>query len=163
MMRTRGLLVIGLLAAASAWWLWPSDAERIRRVCRDLAEVVSIPAAEADIARITRVARLSALLHPDLFVQFEQEDVRLDGRDQVAGFAARVRPARGLTVSLGDIEVSVEADGARAVATTTATAREPGVDGGPDTVDVRVLALTFVKGDAWQLADATVRDPGFPR
>lgn len=163
MSRSAVLAVVAVVAVVLGWWLWPGDAARVRRICHELAETVSVPSDEQDLGRVARAARLSKLLTDDVVARFEGEAFQLDGRDQVLGLVARLRPPRGLTVTFDAIDVLVADDGMSATATTTATAREPDANGGPDTVDVRAVTLTFRKTDAWQLADALVRDAGLPR
>jgi hypothetical protein len=88
--------------------------------------------------------------------------VALDGREAALGLATRLRPPRGLTVSIVDLDPAFAADGRTATSRTTVTLREPGADGAPDQVDVREVETTWTKGDTWQLSLVAILDGDVP-
>ena len=47
-------------------------------------------------------------------------------------------------------------DGRTATSRTTVTLREPGAEGGADSVDAREVEMTWTRGDAWQLSLVTI-------
>ena len=145
-----------VLLAAAAFWFWPTDRRRIIAAGRELAEAVSIPATEPDLARVTRAAVLSRLLAPGVRLVETSGRVPIDGREAALGLATRLRPPRGLTVSIADLDPSFGDDGRTATARTTVTLREPGPDGGPDSVDAWEVEMAWTKGDAWQLSLVTI-------
>ena len=156
----RGPVVYVLLAvvAVAAWWFWPTDRRRIIAAGRALAEAASIPASEPDLARVTRAAALSRLLTPGVRLIGPTGRVAIDGREAVLGLATRLRPPRGLTVTIGDLDPSFSDDGTTAIARTQVTLREPGAAGGPDSVDVRQVEMTWIRADVWQVSQIAVQD-----
>ena len=88
--------------------------------------------------------------------------VAIDGREAALGLATRLRPPRGLTVSIADLDPSFGDDGRTATSRTTVTLREPGTGGGPDQIDAREVEMTWTKADAWQLSLVTILDGDLP-
>jgi hypothetical protein len=148
--------------AVAAWWFWPTDTRRIVAATRQLAEAASIPKSEPDLARITRAATLSRLLAVDVRLVGPSGRTAVEGRDAAMGLATRLRPPQGLLVSVGEVEVVVDDDGRTATSRTTVTLREPGADGAPDALDVRPVAMSWTKGDRWQLSQIDVLDGDEP-
>lgn len=159
--RALGFAAATLLAAA-AFWYWPTDRRRIIAAGRELAAATSIPATEPDLARVTRAAVLSRLLAPDVRLVEPSGRVAIDGREAALGLATRLRPPRGLTVSIADLDPSFADDGNTATSRTTVTLREPGPGGGPGQIDTREVETTWTKGDAWQLSLVTILDGEIP-
>jgi hypothetical protein len=156
-MSRRVITVAGVLVVAlAAWWLWPTDRRRIIAAGRELAQAASIPANEPDLARVTRAARLSRLLAPDVRLLGPSGRAGIDGREAALGLATRLRPPRGLTVGIEDLDPSFSEDGTMATSRTVVTLREPAADGGADSVDEREVETTWIKGDTWQLSQVTV-------
>ena len=147
-----------VLLAAAAFWYWPTDRRRIIAAGRELAKAVSIPATEPDLARVTRAAVLSRLLAPGVRLVGPGGRVAIDGRAAALGLATRLRPPRGLTVSIADLDPSFGDDGRMATSRTTVTLREPGTGGDPDQIDAREVEMTWTKANAWQLSLVTVLD-----
>ena len=160
----RGPLVYVLLAvvAVAAWWFWPTDRRRIIAAGRELAEAASIPASEPDLARVTRAAALSRLLAPDVRLIGPTGRVGINGREAALGLATRLRPPRGLTVTIGDLDPVFSDDRMTATARTQVTLREPGAEGAPDWVDARGVEMTWVRAATWQLAQISVLDGNEP-
>ena len=160
----RGPVVYVLLAvvAVAAWWFWPTDRRRIIAAGHELAEAASIPAGEPDLARVTRAAALSRLLAPGVRLIGPTGRVAIDGREAALGLATRLRPPRGLTVTIGDLDPSFNDDGTTATARTQVTLREPGTEGGPDSVDEREVKMTWIRADAWQVSQIEIMDGRAP-
>lgn len=162
-MRRRAVAcAVALLVAGLAFWYWPTDRRRIIAAGRELAEAASIQASEPDLSRITRAARLSRLLAPGVRLIGPTGRVAIDGREPALGLATRMRPPRGLSVSIEDLDPSFAEDGRTATSRATVTLREPGFEGAADSVDVREVETTWIKGDAWQLSLVTIIDGDEP-
>jgi hypothetical protein len=156
-MRRGYLLVASVLAAAAlGWWYWTNDARRIIAASLGIAAAASIPANEPDLARVSRTAQLSRLLASNVRLVGPVGEEFLTGREAVLGLAALLRPARGLQVSVGDIDVDVHDDGVTATARTTVTLREPPEGEGPPVEDVRSVSMEWTEGDSWTLSTLTV-------
>jgi hypothetical protein len=153
--RTLGY-VAAVLVAVAAFWYWPTDRRKIITAGHELADAVSIPATEPELARVTRAAILSRLLAPEVRLVGPSGRVGIDGREAALGLATRLRPPRGLTVSIADLDPSFSDDGNTATSRTTVTLREPGADGSADQVDARDVEMTWTRSDAWRLSLVTV-------
>lgn len=162
MRRGQGVYVLLAVVAVAAWWFWPTDRRRIIAAGRELAEAASIPASEPDLARVTRAAALSRLLAPGVRLIGPTGRVAIDGREAALGLATRLRPPRGLTVTIGDLDPSFSDDGTTATARTQVTLREPGAEGGPDSVDEREVKVTWIRANAWQLSQIEIMDGRAP-
>ena len=80
----------------------------------------------------------------------------LTGGSRRLGWPRGLRPPRGLSVSIEDLDPSFADDGRTATSRATVTLREPGPEGGADSMDVREVETTWIKGDAWQLSLVTI-------
>jgi hypothetical protein len=154
-MRTRILsAVLVLLVVAAVWW-WPTDRRRIAAASGELAEAMSIPPSEPDLARVARVARLSRLLAPDFrLVNSPGGRAIVESRDATIGLAAKLRPPRGVQVTVGDLDLEI--DGATARARTVVTLREPGANGSTESTQSRMVALGWTKDDTWTLSEVSI-------
>jgi hypothetical protein len=66
-----------------------------------------------------------------------------------------------VTVTLDEVTVAIREGRRSADVTALASVREPGVDGGPDTVEERRVVMEWVAAEGgWQLARAIVMLPG---
>jgi hypothetical protein len=151
-----------LVIALAAWWYWPTDRRRIIAAGRQLAAAASIPASEPDLARVARAASLSRLLEPGVRLVGPTGRVAIDGRDAVLGLATRLRPPRGLTVSIDDLDPLFGEDGLTATSRTMVTLREPGEAEGADRLDTRQAETTWTKTDVWRLSLLTILDGDEP-
>ena len=156
-MNRKGLLAgTAMLVFAAAWWWWPTDRSRIVAASQELAETVSVPPSEPDLARVTRAARLSRLLTRDFRLVDPQGRTVVDGRDAAIGFATKLQPPRGLQVSVGELDLEIASDGRAARARTVITLREPGEGGGPESVESHTALLDWTKGEVWALSALTL-------
>jgi hypothetical protein len=151
-------VVAASVVALTAWWFWPTDTRRIVGATRELAEAASIPVSEPDLARVTRAAALARLLDQNVQLVVPSGRSAVEGRDAALALATRLRPPLGLKVSVGDVEVALNPDGATATSQTVVTLAEPGEAGAPETRDVRIVTMDWVKSEGWHLAKLTVLD-----
>ena len=157
-MNRRGAVAgVVVLVAMAAWW-WPTDRRRIIAATQALAETVSVPRSEPELARVTRAARLSRLLAADFRLVDSGGRTVVDGRDTAVGFAARLQPPRGLQVSVGELNLEIATDGRTAQARTVVTMREPAEDGSAESTDSRHVVLNWARSDAWVLSTLTIED-----
>lgn len=145
--------------AGLGWWLYPTDARRVRAASLELAQVVSVPAQEPEIARVARLAGLARHVAADIVVEAEGVEARVEGRDQVTAMAGRLSASpNGITVTLDDLEVTIGEDRRSAEVRALATAREPRPGGGPDVVEQRRVRLEWSKRqEGWRLARVIVQ------
>ena len=147
--------VIAAVIAAAVWW-WPTDRRRIIAASRELAETMSMPSSEPELARVTRAARLSRLLASGFQLVDARGRILVDGRDTAIGFATKLQPPRGLQVSVGELDLEIDADGRTARARAVVTMREPSADGTTESTDSRFVVLGWTKASAWALSATTL-------
>jgi len=131
------LLVVALaLVAALGWWLFPSNARRIRTRFQTLATLVSVPAGEQDLARLARARRFGTMVAGDVEVTFDlpgrspapvdpakagEGAAALTGRDTLVSLVARPPGLSGdIKVELADVAVQVASGGSQASSTARA-------------------------------------------
>lgn len=147
-----------IAALVAVWWLWPTDARRIRARLAALASAVSVTAGEPDLERVTRLAALSRGLTPDVSLDPGDGTGGLRGREAVVALVSRLGAIGGPTsVALSDVEVSVEPDGARAAATALVTVRSGGEP--VRQFDDHVVRFELVKADGDWLLRRAVPEP----
>jgi hypothetical protein len=107
--------VVGIVVLA--WWLWPSEADRVRARIRTMAHALSSAPGETDLERMTRVATLTSGLAPDVSVDLD-DGRRIEGRDAVSGVARQLLLSQqAFGVGTRDVRVQVDAQGTLAAAT----------------------------------------------
>ncbi len=120
--RTVVLLAVLAILGAFGWWLFPSDARRVRARFHALATLVSVPATEQDLARLARARSFGAMLATDIAVTFDEGAPPLNGREAFVLLVARPAGVEGgIKVELADVTVQVGPGGEEA--TSAARAR----------------------------------------
>jgi hypothetical protein len=151
-----GAVVVAAVAGAAFLW-WPNEEAKVRRRLDALAEAVSIPPKEQDLARVARAARSRGFFVEDVTIQLEGfGEPLLRGRDAITGMIARPWDAgHGVRVELSNIRVTIDETrtGADARFDARAVSLEPGAN--PPTLDGRMVVLTLRKVDGtWLVAHA---------
>jgi hypothetical protein len=72
------------------WWYNPARA--VKQRLGEIAGLLSIPENEADMARISRLAKLRGFLADDIYIHAGSEEIR--SRDTAVALAAAWKPAR---------------------------------------------------------------------
>ena len=152
---------VALLVAAAAWF-WPTDARRIRATLEAAVEAVSSVPGERELERVARAARLSRALAPDVVVETGAGGPAINGRETVMGVASRVGMGGPLAVTLDGLEVSLDGDGGRAIATAFARVSGAGASEASryDGAEIRI-ELANIDG-AWLIARVST-DPTVSR
>jgi len=163
-MKSQGSIYVSLVLAALTgyfvyqWWFNPNRI--VKQRLGEVAEALSAPAAEEDIARLARLARLRRYLDDRLHVRIGRAGPEFHSRDEVIGAAGAWKtPSDGWNVDFVDVDVRVYSDGtARAFVTAEMTTRDPQT--GQPTVDSREVAFLLEKkqGD-WLIREADSKDP----
>src|SRR5262249_33611905 len=163
-MKSQGSIYVSLVLAALAgyfvyqWWFNPNRI--IKRRLGEIASTLSAPAAEDDLARLARIARLRGYLDENVRVRIGGAGPELQSRDEALGAAAGWRGgSAGWSVDFVDVDVRVNSDGtARAYATAELTTREPQT--GQQALDSREVAFSFQnKNGEWLIREAESKDP----
>ena len=137
------LILAILLIGAGVYKWWPSDERAIRRQLDALADVLTVPSTDTDLARITRLAELRNYFAPDVRIHFGNQDVI--SRDVLLALVQRWAPPQGgIFVEFVDVAVNVD-DNDTARISLTAKASSPDVRTGEQTVDVREANVGMAK------------------
>ena len=147
------VLVLAVLAAAIGYVLWPNEQRIIRARLADVASILTVPAHEADLPRMERVAHLRDYLAPDIRVRYGSQEATT--RDMVLG--ALVQWGRfpdGAKVEFVDVQVTLDParpDAASAYLTAKITGR--------DSVDAREADVRLMRVDGkWVVTGAETRE-----
>lgn len=140
-----------VLAGVYVWW--PSEERVIIRRLNDIAGLLSVPAGEADLARVARVFKLREYLAPDIRVHFGGEEAA--SREAILGALAQWgRAAEGVRVAFVDMQVTLDAatpDAAAVYMTATIT--------GPEGVDAREADVRLARrGGVWMVSSAESKE-----
>jgi hypothetical protein len=139
------------------WWFNPN--RMIKSRLGDVAAALSVPADEADLGRLTRLAQLRKLATADLHVRVGKDGADLASRDAVLGaLSGWATPPGGRNFDFVDVDVRVNSDGtARAFVTAEMTTHEP--QSTHQTLDARDVTFSFVKQDSeWLVSEAEVKE-----
>jgi len=162
-MKTNGSIYVAVVFAALTgyfvyqWWFNPNRMVKAR--LGDIAAALSIPANEAELGRVTRLAQLGKFAVADVHVRVGKNGPDLGSRDAVlAAVSAFTPPPGGWNVDFVDSDVLVSSDStARAYVTADVTTRDPGT--GKQTLDSRDVTFSFVWQDGdWLVSEAEVKD-----
>lgn len=150
-------MLLAAILLAGWWWLFPTVERQVRAASRELADAVSSPATESDVARLARLARASRYLAPDIAVEAAGGTARLDGREAVIAALNRIGQNGEMSVTFGPMTVAVDDASDRATVRTSVTLVR---NRNPETSDTIVVALTWQRAqEGWQLAHAMERVP----
>ena len=150
-------VVFALLVGYFSYQWWFNQNRVVKRRLGELAATLSVPATEADLERIARLARLRQYLAEDVRITTGRGGPELSSRDAVMAAAAGWKPDRGGNVDFVDVDVKVEADTARAYATAEVSTRDPRTD--EPTLDAREAQLSLLRRDGvWLVSAVELRD-----
>ena len=165
-------LGVGLVAAVLFVWLgfgWlSSEVRQLSRRLDALAETASVGSGETNLVRMAKAARLAGYFTEDITIDLGSPSTVIRGRDTLMTMAVRtpVSP-EGLRIELVDVQITVDAEGARAIA--SMTVQGSGIDfaTGDQMIDAREIEMTLVKVDGeWLIqrvnAVSAIRRPGAP-
>ena len=165
-------LGVGLVAAVLLVWLgfgWlSSEVRQLSRRLDALAETASVGSGETNLVRMAKAARLAGYFTEDITIDLGSPSTVIRGRDTLMAMAARTQVSpEGLRIELVDVQITVDAEGARAIA--SMTVQGSGIDfaTGDQMIDAREIEMTLVKLDGeWLIqrvyAVSAIRRPGAP-
>lgn len=150
-------IVFAVLIGYFSYQWWFNQNRVVKRRLGELAATLSVPATEADLERIARLARLRQYLADDVRITSGRSGPELSSRDAVMAAAAGWKPDQGGSVDFVDVDVKVDAETARAYATAEVSTRDSRT--GEQTLDKREAQLSLVKRDGvWVVSGAELRD-----
>jgi SnoaL-like domain len=150
-------VVFALLVGYFSYQWWFNQNRVVKRRLGELAATLSVPAQEADLERLARLARLRDYLADDVKVRSGRSGPELSSREAVMATAASWKPDRGGNVSFVDTDVKLDADTARAYTTAEVTTSDPRT--GEQTLDAREAVLELVRRDGlWLVSAVELRD-----
>jgi len=135
------ILVSGVISAALFYVLWPNEERIVRGRLGDVASIVSVPANETDLARMSRLAQLREYLSPDVKIRDGAHEAVT--RDMVIGTLVQWRRSPApVKVEFVDVQVTLDRTRPeRATAYLTARVTER------DTVDAREADVRLARVD----------------
>ena len=147
------VFVVLVIVAAVAFALWPNEERIVRGRLTDIAAIMTVPANESDIARLTRVAQLRDYLAQNLKVRYGSQEAT--SRDMVLGALAEWGRSRdGVKVEFVDVQVTLDRANPDA-----ATAYLTAKISGRDTVDAREANVRLERlGGKWVVTGAETRE-----
>ncbi len=165
-------LGVGLVAAVLLVWVgfgwWSSEVRQIRRRLDALAETASVGGGDTSLVRLAKAARLAGYFTEDITIDLGSPSTVIRGRDTLMAMAARIRVSpEGLRIELVDVQITVDAEGARATASMTVQGSGIAFATGDQMIDAREMEMTLVKLDGeWLIqgvsAVSAIRRPGTP-
>jgi SnoaL-like domain len=152
------IVLLGIMIAGLAYRYWPSDEREIRRHLSNLAEALSVPGAETDVARMTRVAAMREYFAPDVRMRVGSEQIV--SRDALMAAIARLSPPPGgVAVEFTDVTVALAQDHASADVTLTAKIASTDRQSGEKTLDVQGAAVQMRDADGdWVITSVEPRE-----
>ena len=151
------VLIFAAMTAGLIYRYWPSEERSIRRHLSNLAEAISIPSTDSEVARITRFAALREYFAPDVRIGLDGQEIV--SRETLIGQLSQWKPPPGgVVVEFVDVKVALAA-GDTALVNLTAKASTTNPTTGESTLDQRNADLAMVKlaGD-WVISSATARE-----
>jgi hypothetical protein len=151
-------VLLGIMLAALAYRYWPSDEREIRRHLSNLAEALSVPGAETEVARLTRIAAMREYFAPDVRIRVGAEQIA--SRDALIAALGRLSPPPGgVAVEFVDVTVALAEDHSSADVTLTAKIASTDRQSGEKTLDVQGAAVQMrdAEGD-WVITTVEPRE-----
>jgi hypothetical protein len=152
------VVLLAIMVAAIAYRYWPSDEREIRRHVSNLAEALTVPAGETEVARLTRVAALREYFAPDVRIRIGAEEIV--SRDALMAAIGRLpAPPGGVTVEFVDVTVMLAEDHSSADVTLTAKIASTDRQTGEKTLDVQGIEAQMrdTEGD-WVITTVEPRE-----
>jgi hypothetical protein len=162
-MKTNGSIYVAIVFAvlvgyfAYQWWFNPARA--VKRRLGEVAAALSVPADDADIGRVTRLAQLRRYLAADVHVRAGASGPEIASRDAVLGAVSAWTPAPGgWDVAFADVQITLDSDStARAYLTVEITTRDRQT--GQPTMDTRDATVGLDKRDGeWVITSAESKE-----
>jgi hypothetical protein len=133
-------VLLAIMLAGIVYRYWPSDERQIRRHLSNLAEALSAPGAESEVARLTRIAAMREYFAPDVRIRIGSEQI--ESRDAlIAAIGRWTPPPGGVAVEFVDVAVALADDHSSADVTLTAKIAGTNSQTGETTLDVQAAAV----------------------
>jgi hypothetical protein len=150
-------VLIALMIAAAVYRYWPSDEREIRRHLSNLAEVLSVPAGESDVARLTRLAAMREYFAPDVRISVGSE--QMVSREALVAMLNRAAAPAELGVEFVDVAIQLADDHRSAQVGLTAKVSTTDRQTGESTLDAREASVQMSKEDGdWVITSVESRE-----
>jgi hypothetical protein len=146
------------MVAGIAYRYWPSDERAIRRHLSNLAEALSAPTGESEVAHLTRIAAMREYFAPDIRIRVGSESIV--SRDALMAAIGRwTPPPGGVAVEFADVHVTIADDHQSANVTLTAKVASTNPQTGASTLDIQAAAGDMRKADGdWVITSVEPRE-----
>ena len=162
-MKTNGSVYVSVVFAVLIgyfgyqWWFNPARA--VKRRLGEVAATLSVPAADSDIGRVTRLAQLRHYLAEDIHIRAGSAGPEITSRDvMLAAIASWTPSPGGWDVQFVDVQITVDSDTtARAYLTVEVTS--PDRQTRQPTVDAREASVALAKRNGeWVITNAESKE-----
>jgi hypothetical protein len=152
-------VILAAMLSGLVYRYWPSEERSIRRHLNNLAEALSLPYADNEVASITRFAALREYFHPDVRIRVDGHEI-MSREALIRVLTAWRPPPGGVVVELSNVRVAVADDDRTARIDVVASATTKNPDARSETVDSRAFSLAMTKADGdWVISSAEARSP----
>jgi hypothetical protein len=143
-----------MLIAGITYRYWPNDERDVRRHLIHLAEALSLPGAETDVARLTRIAVVREYFAPDVRVIVDGEEI-VSRQALIGRLTAWTPPPGGFSVEFVDETLELAADRSTARIVLTAQVVSKDLQTGEAIVDGRDMTIAMAKAQGdWVITKA---------
>lgn len=165
-MKNNGSVYVAVVFAALIayfsyqWWFNPTRA--VKRRLGEVAVVLSFPAEDTSIGRVSRLVELRRYLADNIHVRAGQSAPEVTSRDAALGIVgAFVPPPGGWDVAFADVQITLESEStARADLSLEITTRTPQ---GQPSIDSQDAAVVLTKRDGeWVITSAEMKRAPVP-
>jgi hypothetical protein len=152
------IALLAVMLAGIVYRYWPSDEREIRRHLSNLAEVLSAPANESEVAHLTRMAALREYFAPD--VQIQVAGQQMLSREALVALVGRWGPPPGgVVVEFVDVTVTLADDHKSADVSLTAKMASTNAQSGESNLDTRAAAVKMSDADGdWVITSVESRE-----
>lgn len=143
-MRAAALTAGVLAVAAAAWLAWTRDERQVRALVHELADAVSVPAPDPELARIGRMAAIQRGVAAGVVVIDARNVTIVSGREPLLALAGQASTHGPRRVEIQGLEVTLDEGRQHAVAAGMASITRPG---GAAEADVAEFRLELARGE----------------
>jgi hypothetical protein len=149
-------VLFAVLVGGMVYRYWPSDDREIRRHLSNLADGLSTPPTNSEVANIARIAALREYFAPEVRVKLGDQEIV--SRDTLIGILSRASPEH-LVVDFNDVNVALANDHAAANVSLTAQLSTTASTGEKNLDTHQVSGVMEKRDDDWVITQVDVREP----
>jgi hypothetical protein len=153
------MVLFTMIIAGAVYRYWPSDDREIRRHVSNLAESLSTPAINNEVASMTRFAALREYFAPEVRIRLVDQEIV--SRETLIGLISRSQPGQ-LVVEFVDVNVALAEDHATADVSLTAHLSTTDATGQKSTDTHQVRGVMEKRDGDWVISLVDAPEPQRP-